>query len=337
MNESNLNPTVSEFKDRSTGLLVFGVLDILLGAGWLLLMALAVLGQFISARTTGVEPNLHMIVPVVVTYGGLAVILVWLGIGSIKRRRWARALLLILAWSGLIVGVLAGGMMLFLLPRIFRAGLASDQGMPPGALVMVMLFMLLFIGVLLIVIPGVMVFFYGSRHVKATCEASDRQPCWTDACPLPVLAVACWLWFGGLSMLFMLAGNNAMMPLFGALVTGLPGIILYLALAALWFWLGWMCYQLKLAGWWILVGVLVVFMVSSVMTFTRVDLIEMYQKMGYPEAQIEMIRKQGWMTNRLFAWWMPVMIVPMLGYLAWVKRFFNRSQDAGEGSAQPAA
>lgn len=324
MNEPNPNPAVPEFKDRSTGLLVFGVLDIILGAGCLLMVALMILGQIISTHTTGMEPNLRMIIPAAAIYVALAVALAWLGIGSIKRQRWARALLLILSWSWLAVGIIAEVAMLFMLPMTFRAGQAGDQKMPPGAFVAVMLITLLFMGVLFIVIPGVMVFFYGSRHVKATCEARNPTPCWTDACPLPVLAVVCWLLFSGASMLFMPVSYGGVMPFFGTLITGFPGTILFVMFAALWFWLGWMCYKLKPGAWWILVAVLVVSMVSGITTFTRIDLIEMYQKMGYPEAQIEMMRKQGWMTNRLFAWWMLIMMAPMLGYLVWVKRFFNR-------------
>jgi hypothetical protein len=337
MSDSNLSPAVPEFRDRSTGLLVFGILDILLGAGCLLMIVLLILSQMMSSRATGMEPGARMIAPVAMIYGGLAVTLVWLGIGSITRKRWARALLLILSWSWLMTGLVSLGVMLVMVPRLLRAGPAGGQQMPPGAFVAVMLFMLLFMGLLMVGVPGVMAFFYGSRHVKATCEARNPRPCWTDACPLPVLAVACWLWLGGASMLFMPVGYRVVVPFFGVLLTGLPAAILLGALAALWLWLGWRCYQLKPAAWWILVTVFAVFALSSTLTFARVDLMELYEKMGYPEAQIEMIRQQGWMTGRLLTVWMTIVLVPVLGYLVWVKRFFNRPQTTGGTSAQPAA
>ncbi len=329
INDSNPNTAASEtvvpeFHDRSTGLVVFGVLDILLGAGCLLMTALVIFGQLMSSRATGAEPSIRMILPVALTYGGLAVTLVWLGIGSITAQRWARALLLILSWSWLITGLITAGVMIFVMPRILRSGQAADQQMPPGVFAAVMLVMLGIIGVLMVVVPGVMAFFYGSRHVKATCEARHPRLCWTDACPLPVLAVACWLWLGCASMLFMPLGYRAVMPFFGVLLTGLSAAIVLGALAALWLWLGWMWYKLKSAAWWILVVAFAVFALSGILTFTRIDLMELYQKMGYPEAQIEMIRQQGWMTDRLLPGWMLLLLLLILGYLVWVKRFFDR-------------
>jgi hypothetical protein len=337
MNESNTNAAISEFKDRSTGLLVFGILDIVLAAGCLLMIALMILGQVISARTTGMAQSLRMVAFAAGIYGGLAVALAWLGIGSINRRRWARALLLILSWSWLVMGILSEGMMVFLLPRILSTGQTGGQETPPGFVLGMMIIVMLFTGVLFIAVPGVMTFFYGSRHAKATCEARNPRPSWTDACPLPVLGVACWLWVGGVSILLMPVAYGGVVPFFGTLVTGLPGVTLIVAFAVLCLWLGWNFYRLNPAGWWILLGFLIVVAISNTITFTRIDLIEMYQKMGYPEAQLELLRKQEWMTNRLFAWWTVLFMVPLLGYLVWVKRFFNRSQSTGEDSAQPAA
>ena len=40
------------------------------------------------------------------------------------------------------------------------------------------------------------------------------------------------------------------MPLFGTLVSGPTGVIVVIALAAVWLWLGVMWYQIKVAGWW---------------------------------------------------------------------------------------
>ncbi len=340
MNESILNPAVLEFKDRSAGLIVFGILEILLGAGCVLMIALMILAQVTSARTTGMGPNTGMILPVAMVYGSLAVAFVWLGIGSIKCRRWARALLLILSWSWLLVGIIAEGAMVFMLPRILSTAPANGQEMPPGARTAIVLTSLLFVGVLFIVIPGVMTFFYSSRHVKVTCEARDPLRGWTDYCPLPVLAVSCWLWIGSASLLCMLIvpmGYHSVMPFCGILISGLPGAILFVALAALWLWLGRMCYRLWPAAWWILVVVLVLFMVSNALTFTRIDLIEMYRKMGYSEAQIEMIRKQGLVTGSLFVWWTLGAMLPILGYLVWVKRFFRQSHCSVERGPHPAA
>jgi hypothetical protein len=49
----------------------------------------------------------------------------------------------------------------------------------------------------------------------------------------------------------------------------------------------------------------------------------LYQKMGLTEAQIDLIRRQGWISSRFVLWNTVAWLVPMLGYLIWVKRFFR--------------
>src|SRR5208283_2529435 len=125
MDEQNLQPPPIEstppriaYKDRSTGLIIFGILTILLGGVCALFLPLMLFGQTMSAKATGTPPNFAAILPAASIYGVLAVALVWLGIGSIKARRWARALLLIFSWSWLVMGVVMLVVMAFLLPRV---------------------------------------------------------------------------------------------------------------------------------------------------------------------------------------------------------------------------
>jgi hypothetical protein len=182
--------------------------------------------------------------------------------------------------------------------------------------------------VFLVAVPAALVFFYNSRHVKATCESRDTTRRWTDACPLPVLAVACWLWFGSVIMLFLPFAYNGVMPFFGTLVSGPTGVMFAIALAAAELWLGVMWYQIKVAGWWGLAVAIVLLGLSSYVTFSRVDMLEMYQKMGYPEAQIDLIRKQGLLSKQFVLWlstaWLPLLLV----YMLWVKRLFCPVQKA---------
>lgn len=317
-------PPVIDFKDRRRGLMVFGILEILLGVLCLLMVGLMVLGQAMASRAGGGAAfNAQMMVPAMVVYVTLAAGFVWLGIGSIRYRRWARALVLILAWFWLCVGVITIPLLGVVMPRILAGSAPNGQGLPPGMLVTVMVFQLVFMTLFFVVLPGVLVFFYQSRHVKATCEARDPVRRWTDACPLPALAVACSLWLGSIMMLAIPFAYRGTMPCFGTIVTGLPGTLLALALAALFFWLGGMWYRLKAAGWWWLLATLVVLSISNFITFSRVDLIDLYQKMGYPEAQLEMIRRQGWLSSGFMLWNSLVWLVPMLGYLVWVRRFFR--------------
>lgn len=85
----------SDFRDRSTGLLWFGVLIIGCGCLCTLMLALIWVGQLILSVQTGQAPAVHSLIPAFVFYGGAAAALIALGIGSIQGRRWARPLILI--------------------------------------------------------------------------------------------------------------------------------------------------------------------------------------------------------------------------------------------------
>jgi hypothetical protein len=260
-----------------------------------------------------------MAVPGVMMYGLLAVAFVWLGIGSIRCRRWARALVLILSWSWLVIGVIAVGFLVFLFPKI-------TEGLPRGGVRVVALIVMVGMwSIMFIVVPGVMVFFYQSKHAKATCEARDPVARWTDGCPLPVLAVTLFLAFGAMMMFAMPLVYNSVVPCFGVLLSGLPGTLIYLFVAALWVYLAWAWYRLKPMAWWITLAVLLLFAISNVLTFTRVDLMDMYRLMDYPPEQIALIEKYNFLTGKTMVWWSAGFMLPIFGYLIWVKRFFRRA------------
>src|ERR1035438_4494880 len=108
------------YKDRSTGLMVFGILPLLLGCLAGLFVPLMLFGQMMAAEAPNAPPtNTAVILPAVAMYGCMAVALIWLGIGSIKTRRWARALLLIFSWSWLGIGVFMTAVMPFFMTKVF--------------------------------------------------------------------------------------------------------------------------------------------------------------------------------------------------------------------------
>jgi hypothetical protein len=223
-------PSVEPYKDRSAGLVIFGILTILAGCLAGLLVLLMVAGQRMVAHNGGmvrtvVQPA-WMMVYNVIFYGVAVVALVWLGIGSIMARRWARALLLIFSWCALVMGVFMTGVLALVMPRMMAnvasSGPAGQHPLPPGAMQGAMCVSVAIIAFLFILIPLVGVIFYGSGNVKATCEARDPVRRWTDACPLPVLAVSIWATCSAPLFLIMICTGYKVMPFFGLLLTGIP-------------------------------------------------------------------------------------------------------------------
>jgi hypothetical protein len=310
-----------QFKDRRAGLIVFGVLEMLAGAICVLLVPLMLLGQTMSVRATHTETSLRMILPAVFIYLIMAAVFIWLGIGSVLARRWARALSLILAWSWLAIGVLSMIFWAIMFPKIFGAAVTGGQPMPVATKAVVLVVMAVFMGFIFIVVPGAMVLFYGSKHVKATCEARDPIVRWTDVRPLPVIGLCVWLWFGAGIMLFAIPAYNCVIAFFGTLLSGWPGMLVYLLLVAIWVYAARALYQLKLVGWWVVVIAMALLMVSNLITFARVDMMEMYRLMGYPEAQIAQMKQFNVFQGGGMMFWSVAWVLPVFGYLVYVRRF----------------
>src|ERR1039458_4281355 len=311
------------YNDRATGVVIFGILTLLLGCLAGLFVPLILFGQMMAAKAPNAPPVNHAtMLPGMAVYVLLAVTLIWLGIGSIKARRWARALLLIFSWSWLIMGVCMTAVMPFVMSKAMANlppnAKTGQPAMPPVAITGMVIGMTLFFFVIFVVVPAVWTFFYNSRHVKATCEARDPVTRWTDACPLPVLAFCLWTWLAVPMMLVMSLTGLAVMPCFGVFVSGLPGALFCLVIAAIWGMAGWWLYRLDARGWWLILIAMVLFMVYALMTYAHHDIIEMYQLQGLPQAQIALI------TGNRMGWFTALCSLPFLGYLLFIKKYLRK-------------
>lgn len=318
---SGSDPTTGgpPFKDRSTGLIVLGVLQVLLGGCCALLVPLMLLGTRSGAT------SVRMLLPAVGIYGLLAVMFVSLGIGSILARRWARALTLVLAWMWLVPGGVSLITVAFWMPNMFQ----GDQ-MPPSTKIAVQATLLGTLGCLYLVLPGIFVAFYQSQHVKATCELKDPHVRWTDKAPLPVLALSLLLAFGALSMVWTLA-YGPVLPLFGILWKGLPAGAVVVAGSLLMGYLAWGAYKLKMAAWWTTLAVYVVFGLSAVITFSRIPLMELYRAMNFPEEQLKLLERSGAVERMNMPLMIGVSSVVLVGYLLFVRQYFISASASRNG------
>jgi hypothetical protein len=319
------------YRDRRTGLILFGIVEIIIGLFCLLLAFFMVVGVMMG-RAAGTGTEIRMIVPSLLMYPVLAAAFISLGIGSMMRRRWARALSLIAAWSWLLVGIAACVMLLVMAPMIFGGELRGNGAMPEEAKMAVMVIAGTMFGFMFIVVPGSLVLFYRSPHVKATCEAADPHRRWTDACPLPVLAVSLWMLFGGLMMPLMPISYNGVFPFFGKLLHGVAGTAVFLVLTIVWLYAAWAIYRLKRAGWLITVVTVGLLTISNAVTFGTIDLTEMYRAMGYSEAMLQQIKAVSFSGRQILAMTL-IGAALLLGYLAFIYRYFRNPMEI---PAQPA-
>ena len=117
MNPPPVNSSVGPYRDRRTALLIAGVLEILLGVGaWLIVGLMIFAASMVTAQGAGSKGSM---IPGIAVYGIAGLVFVMLGVGSIRARRWARALWLVVSSFWLIGGVLAAAVVAFGAPTSF--------------------------------------------------------------------------------------------------------------------------------------------------------------------------------------------------------------------------
>ena len=200
------------YKNRRTGLVAFGAVQILLGCA-----TLALLFRLVAAETANAPQGLFL-------YCAGAIYFIVTGIGSIRGRRWARALIAAVsgAWAACGVLVLGGA-----LPAIGVEALY------------------------LIVLPLVLTIFYSSRDTALTADALDPRPRWTDRAPVPVIAVCAVLAFAAAEALILSAQQPFVV--FGRVLTGALAALAYIALALLFAQIAAQLFRLRQSAWWVLV------------------------------------------------------------------------------------
>jgi hypothetical protein len=315
------------FKDRTVGLVIYGSVEILLGGLCALMVPMMVFVALIP-QPGGPPMGLRMMLPAAGFYAVVAVFFIWIGIGSILARRWARAVMLVCSWMWLIFGVVGMVNMLWIMPHMFD-NMPPGQQAPPQMILVMQIVTGGFMGCIYFVLPLVFVLFYRSKHVLATCRYRDPRVRWTDGCPLPVLALVILFAYGAFCLVW-LPLYNFVIPCFGVFLDGAAGALVVLGVLLLEVYLVWGMYRRKVAAWWTAVLFVVVGSVSGLLTMAQTDLMELYERMGIPAEQLDMIRQMGMVEKMSAMWWVGIpFAVAFLGYLIYVKRYFGVSEEEG--------
>jgi hypothetical protein len=333
------------YHDRSTGLVVFGIIQIVLGGLAALFIPLVLLGAVFSRRMGGGMPPGNTVLSVA-SYALAAIGLITLGVGSIRACRWARALTLILSWIWLVSGSLGTIALTVLLPSAFMAAFTAAAAnnpeapsLPRGLIAVILTVVIVVCAVFMVVLPIAFVVFYRRKDVAETVKHRDPRERWTDRCPLPVLALS--LLFIGSGVYYLLMSvTTPIFPLFGRYLTGLPAGICLMLLAMLDGFLAYSLFRLQLTGWWIAVVAVALRWTSAIVTFARGDLLAVYRKMGLPQQQLQLMSANPMLRSTVFEYWTAAFGLMFLGYMIWVKRYLAAAGEpvaAGSGPSYPAS
>jgi uncharacterized membrane protein len=176
------------------------------------------------------------------------------------------------------------------------------------------------LGLIMLALPAALVLFYRSPHVRATCEARDPVPRWTDRRPPALLGLSLSMALLALSLLPSMLQNHGMALCFGAVLTGAPGYAINLALMAVWMYCAWSTLRLDPRGWWATAVSFTLATASVVVTFVRVDTADLYRSMGMPPEQMQAVVLPGSGVMIAFAvgcW------LSLVGYLMYVRPHFR--------------
>jgi len=324
-------PPLPPYRDRSTGLTIFGVFQIILGLLAALMVPLVALSAFLSRMAPGGAMRPGQYVASSGTYAFLAAALITLGIGSVRMKRWAHALTLVTSWYWLVMGALITVLLTAMLPVVMRSALSQAQlragGGPPadisnGVMAVILTVMIVFAAFFLVIVPIAFVVFYSRQDVAETCRRRDPVDRWTDRAPLPVLG-ATVIYFTGALYLLVVGSTTPLFPFFGRYLHGLAGAAGFVALAALDFYLAFAIFHLKTAGWWLAVLTSPIRLASMAITYARADLMQAYSKIGFSDEQLKMLNANPMLRSHVILWWSLLSLLIFFGYLLWLKRYFN--------------
>jgi hypothetical protein len=116
-------------------------------------------------------------------------------------------------------------------------------------------------------------------------------------------------------------------PFFGIIVTGPAGAGIALVLMALLAYITRGLYRLDIKAWWCATGLAILWGASGSITFSRVTLMEFYEKMNFPEQQLEMMRKMAFTQTHLPVIACIFWVLVLLAFLLYTKRYFVVKHD----------
>jgi len=209
----------------------------------------------------------------IIGYYVIAAVLIPLGYGHLRGRRWARTLSSALLWSWLVVG-------LPLVVVFFLILVGSKELSLPAAVVAVVLLALSYPAV-----PGLLIPFYRSRDVRSTFEARDPRSYPIEELPIPTL-VLCSLYLFYAVVLHMPIFFNGIVPFFGTFLVEIDGILVLDALIALLLCLTWGTIKLRGWAWW---GALITFStltVSTTVTFLQSSYLDILESLSFPPREM---------------------------------------------------
>ncbi len=244
----------------------------------------------------------------IIGYYVAAMLLIPLGYGHLKGRRWARPSSLALLWSWLVVG-------LPLVIVFFLILVTAKELSLVAVLVAIGL-----LGLSYLLFPWLLIRFYRSRDVQMTFEARDPKPHWIERLPIPISALGFLCLFYAI-VLHIPIFFNGIFPFFGTFLYGMQGIVaLDVAIMCL-LCLTWGTLGLRRWAWWGGVACFGLLASSSMVTFSTSSLADILSVMVFAPEEMKALQGvpiQGFHLAVFFG----CPLLATLGLVVFSRRYF---------------
>jgi len=316
--------TLNEYKDRSTWLVVFGIIEIIIGALFIFSSLSNLMLLTGISDTQGLDtPSSSLIISFLFTIA-IAALFITLGIGSIKAKRWARTLTYITSWLWLLIGIIGFIFAVIIAPGLMEqiAESSEFEDIPEGFLDFITYLTLAFIAIFYVVLPALFVWFYGNKNVVATCERKDPKENWTDRCPQNILAIS--LAFTVSAFAVLSAGTYGWtVPFFGIILSGGVGAAVVIVSSLFLGYTALGLYKLDVKAWWYAVVLTFAWSISFIITYPRYSLSDFYEKMNLSTEQIEVIDNISVLDGPIIVIITGLVGILFIGYMFRIKKQFQ--------------
>ena len=210
----------------------------------------------------------------IIGYYVIAILLIPLGYGHLRLRRWARTFSLTLLYSWLVLGLPLAVVFLFILFT------AKDLSLLAALVALILL------GLSYLLFPVLLIRFYQGRDVRLTLEARDPGSHWIDRRPVPVL-VLCFLLLFYIIVLHILIFFRGIFPLFGDFLFEMDGILAIDVSVLLLLGLLWGVARQRLWAWWGAAIYFALLAVSSILTLAKSSYSDILSRLSFPPTEME--------------------------------------------------
>lgn len=279
-----MNATKTEFKNRGQLFRGFGILLLLGGIFFGLLAPLEIycfylFGEGGEFHYRGFAFGSFMfgnITAQIICYYILAALLLTLGYGHLKLKRWVRPFSLALLRAWLVIGA----PMIFITYFIL---LGSKDLQPTTGVIAAALLLLSYF-----VLPFLLINFYRGENARLTLENRDEAISELENLPAPILVLGTLAAFF-IVVLHVLLFFNGIYPVLGVFATKMEGIILLdISIAGMAFIL-WGTVKRKAWAWWGWVIAFGLFAFSTIFTFLRTDYATLLAVLEFPYFEREFL------------------------------------------------